>query len=198
VADDHVAHDVRALVLPVPVAHRRAVGVERLGVGRPLGVGDDRQRLVLDDDRLGGAARLLRVLRGDDRHRLAEVADAVDRQHRLVAELEPVALVAGNVVVREDGVDALERERRREVDRADARVCVRAAERVAPEHPRGGEVARVRELARHLRDPVDAADALADAAELELPRRGAHAPAPPGRSSSARPIARSSWSYARS
>ena len=44
----------------------------------------------------------------------------------------------------------------REVDRADARMRVRAAEGVAPEHPRGEEVARVRELAGDLRDPVDA------------------------------------------
>ena len=43
---------------------------------------------------LGGAARLLGMLGGDERDRLAEVEDAVDREHRLVGELEPVALLA--------------------------------------------------------------------------------------------------------
>ena len=72
--------------------HRRPVGVERLLLGRPLGVDDGLERLVLDDDRLGRAPRLLGMLGGDERDRLAVVADAVDREHRLVAELEPVGL----------------------------------------------------------------------------------------------------------
>ena len=55
---------------------------------------------------LGGAARLLRMLGRDERDGLAEVADAVDREHGLVGELEPVALLARHVVVREHGVDA--------------------------------------------------------------------------------------------
>ena len=46
------------------------------------------------------------------------------------------------------------RERRRDVDRADARVGVGASQRVAPEHPGGGEVARVGDVAPHLRDRV--------------------------------------------
>jgi hypothetical protein len=45
---------------------------------------------------------------------------------------------------------------------------VRAADSVAPEHPGREQVARVGELAGHLRDRVDALDDLADAAELEL------------------------------
>ena len=42
---------------------------------------------------------------GDERDRLAEVADTVDREHRLVAELEAVALLARDVRVRQDGMD---------------------------------------------------------------------------------------------
>ena len=57
-------------------------------------------------DRLGRAARLLRMLGRDERDRLALVADAVDREHRLVGELEPVALLPRDVGVREHGVDA--------------------------------------------------------------------------------------------
>ena len=93
VADDHVPDDVRPRVVAVAVAHRRPVRVERLLLGRALGVDDELERLVLDLDRLGRAARLLGVLRGDERDRLAEVADAVDREHRLVRELEPVRLL---------------------------------------------------------------------------------------------------------
>ena len=68
--------------------------MERLLLGRALRVDDGLERLVLDDDRLGRAARLLRMLGGDERHRLAVVAHAVDREHRLIGELEPVGLAA--------------------------------------------------------------------------------------------------------
>ena len=75
-------------------------------LGRALRVDDELERLVLDDDPLGSPSRLLRVLRGDEGDRLAEVAHAVDRQHRLVGELEPVVLLPGHVLVGQDGVDA--------------------------------------------------------------------------------------------
>ena len=56
---------------------------------RRLHVGDDRQRLVVDADELGGMVRLLERLRGDDRDRLALVPDDVRSEHRLVGVLEP-------------------------------------------------------------------------------------------------------------
>ena len=171
VPDHDRADDVRPRVVAVAVARRRPVGMERLLLGRALGIDDELERLVLDDDRLGGAARLLGMLGGDERHRLAEVADAVDREHRLVGELEPVGLAAGNVLVREDGVDARHRHGLRDVDRDDAGVGVRAAERVPPQHSRRIEIARVRELSLHLGRPVRPADGLADVAELEPGRR---------------------------
>ena len=154
VTDHDRADDVRARVVAVAVAHRRAVGVERLLLGRPLGVDDGLERLVLDDDRLGRAARLLRVLRRDERDGLAVVADAVDREHRLVGELEPVGLAPGTSACVSTActpgiVDGL-----RDVDRDDAGVRVRAPQRVAPQHPGGAEVARVGELALDLRRPV--------------------------------------------
>ena len=75
--------------------------------------------------------RLLERLGGDDRDGLAVVAHAVDREHGLVGELEPVGLRAGHVGVREHGVDAGQLQRRGDVDRDDARVRVRARS-VAP------------------------------------------------------------------
>ena len=89
-ADDDRADDVRPRIVAVAVSHRRPVRMQRLQLGRPLGVDDRIQRLVLDAHGGGGATRLLGLLRGDDRDRLAEVADAVDREHRLVAEVEAV------------------------------------------------------------------------------------------------------------
>ena len=59
-------------------------------------------------------------------------------------------------------------ERSSDVDLLDERVSVGATEVCAPEHPRRLEIARVRELAGHLRDPVDPAEALADSPELKL------------------------------
>ena len=67
--------------------------MERRLLGRALHVDHRLERLVLDPDRRGRAARLLGLLGGDERDRLAEVADAVDRQHGLVGELEAVGLL---------------------------------------------------------------------------------------------------------
>ena len=71
------------------------------------------ERLVLDAHGGSRAPGLLGLLGRDDRDRLAEVAHAVDREHRLVGELEAVGLLPGNVLVGEDGVDAGQGARRR-------------------------------------------------------------------------------------
>ena len=184
VPDDDAAHDVRALVVAVAVAHRRAVGVQRRHLERARHVVDRRQRLVLDRDRAHGVARLLQRLRGDDRDGLAVVAHAVDREHGLVGELEAVRLGARDVVVREHGVHAGQLERRGDVDRDDARVRVRAAQRRAVQHPGDVEVARVGELAGDLRNAVGALDRLADAAAHELRRAHARSSAAASRTAS--------------
>ncbi len=163
VPDDDAAHDVRARILAVAVPHGRPLGVQRRHLEGARHVVDRGQRLVLDGDRAHGIARLLQRLGGDDRHGLAVVAHAVAREHGLVGELQAVGLRAGHVVVREHGVDAGQLQRRADVDRDDARVGVRAAQRRAVQHAGDVEVARVRELAGDLRDAVDALDGLADA-----------------------------------
>ena len=170
-------HDVRPRVVAVAVPHRRPVWVEVLLLERTLHVDHGVERLVLDGDRLDRLPRLLGVLGRDDRDGLADVPHPVDREHRLVGELEAVELRARHVGVCQDGVDAGNPERRGEVDVQYPRVCVRAAERVAPEHPGRREVARVLELAGDLGHRVVARRPLADAADGDASAGadGAHA-----------------------
>src|SRR5207249_10690515 len=74
----------------------------------------------------------------------------------------------------------------------DARVRVRAPQRVAPHHAGRLQVARVRELPGDLRDSVLTRDNLADAAELEL---DVHVPAANRTASKifASPVQRQRW-----
>ncbi len=154
----------------VPVADRELAD----GLLGLLRVGDRGLRDVVDPDGRGRPAGLLRVLGGDEGDRLAVVAHLVDGEDGLIGELEAVALLARDVAVREDGVDAGHGARVGGADALDLGGRVRAADGVAEEHAGGEEVARVGELAGDLGDGVDAADGLADAAELELAGRDAH------------------------
>ncbi len=172
VPDEERAHDVRARIVPVAVAHRGAVGVERLLLRRPLRVDDRLEWLVLDANPLGRAARLLRMFRGYERNRFSEVTHALVGEHRLVLELEPVALLTGNIFLRQHCVHAGHTDRPRDVDRRDARMGVRTAHRVAPEHPCRLQVAGIGELPGDLRNAVDTRNALTDASELEFRRGG--------------------------
>ncbi len=176
-SDHHVPHDVRPVVLAVTVSVGRLLGMQVGLLRRALHVGDRLERLVVDDDALGGTARLLGMLGGDERDRFTVVEDAVDREHRLIGELEAVRLRAGNIVVSEHCVHARHRHGLGDVDRADTRVRVRAPQRVTPKHARDDQIACVRELALHLRRRVDARDELADLADLEPAWRGAGHPA---------------------
>ena len=153
-ADDERADDVRPRVLAEAVPRGRLARVQRLRLGRALGVDDRVERLVLDLDRLRRTARLLGLLRGHDRDRLPEVAHALGREHRLVREVEAVRLLTGDVVLREHRVHARHPPGLARVDREHAGVRVRAPHRVPPEHPGRLEVARVLELALDLRHPV--------------------------------------------
>ena len=147
-----MADDVRARVVAVAVAHRRAVRVERLLLGRALGVDDELERLVLD----AGSSRPRGAPAPGARPRRARPARRSSGRGRSRAPAgrgtrARSVFCARDVGVREHGVDAGHRERLGDVDRDDARVRVRAADRVAPEHPGRPEVARVGELAGRLR-----------------------------------------------
>ena len=98
-----------------------------LHVGRPARAARTRRR-----SRGGRAARLLGMLGGDDRDRLAEVAHAVDREHRLVGELEPVGLLPGTSSCVSTACTPGMRERRREVSIATMRACACGLRSVCP------------------------------------------------------------------
>ena len=94
VADHDRAQDVRPRVVAEAVAGGRVLVVDRRLLHGALHVGHRLERLVLDPHLLGRPPRLLGMLGGDEGDRLAEVAHLVDREHRLVRELEPVGLRA--------------------------------------------------------------------------------------------------------
>ena len=172
--DDHRAHDVRARIVPVPVPHRGSIRVERLHLRRALRIGDGLERLVLDANRRRRAACLLGLVGGDDCDGLAVVTDPVDREHRLVGEVEAVRLLPGDVLVRQRGVDARHRERLGDVDGENPRVHMRAADGAAPEHSGCVEVARVGELAGDLRHGIGAPCGRNGGPGAQRPRRRAH------------------------
>ena len=151
VADLHVASHVAAWV-----QLRR---VRRKGV---LGLRQRTQNVVFDPHLLRCPPRLLGVVGGDERDRLAPVADEVESEHRLVLDLEAVELLAGHVLVSQHGFHARHRACLRGVDRHEARIRVWAAHRRAPEHALGMKVRRVGEGAADLGRAVGAADAFAD------------------------------------
>ena len=143
VPDLHVPRDVSVWMQP-----GRRIAECQLGIGQRL------EHLVLHADLLRRAAGALRMIGGNQGHRLTPVADDIDREHRLVLDLEAVHLSAGHVPVREHGLHAGQCERFRRVDGDDARVRVWAAHRRPPQHPVDGKVRRVREGAADLERPV--------------------------------------------
>ena len=115
----HVAGGLRVAVDDPLVAVEVAVGMDRCvaaGDGH-LRIGERLEHLVGDDDGLEGAAAGLRVVRGHRGHGLADVADDVGGEHRLVLADEPVGGLAGHVSRGDDGFDAGDGPRTREVDR---------------------------------------------------------------------------------
>ena len=157
---DQVAVRSQHRRLAAELHDRRRLRVQRLG-GTPVavaergpGVGDRLQHVVVDDDPGRCPARGLGVVGGHERHRLALVEHDILREHGLVGELQPVAQLARHVVGGQHGVDARDSERPADVERADAGVRVRAAQRDAPQHVVHPEVAAVGELAGDLQRAV--------------------------------------------
>ena len=99
-AHDDLRARLGVAVLDPDVADDRARGERALGVRQGL----ERLELCLDQRRR--PARGLGMVGGDDRERLALEPDLAAGEHRLVGDLEAVALDAGHVGVGEHRVDA--------------------------------------------------------------------------------------------
>ena len=118
------------------------------------------ERLVDHVDRGEGRLRGLRRGGRDGRHRLAEVADLVAREDRLVLEGAPVSHV-GDVGGGDDGAHARQRAGARDVEADDPGVRQRRAEHLAAEHPGQREVRGVDRGPAHLARRVHARERLA-------------------------------------
>ena len=175
------AHDVRARVVAVAVAHRRPVGVQRLHLGRALGVGRParaaRTRREPPPPR-AAPARAPRPRRSRPARRSSEPGRSRARAGR--ANSSPYVFCPGTSSCVSTAWTPGSAARGRDVDLEDARVRVRAAHGLAPEHPGGLQVARVRELAGDLRDRVGAAPALAARPRRSGRRRAVLIAPPPG------------------
>ena len=177
-------------LLELPVGEQVAALVELGGVGveRVLGVVDHRQRLVVDLDQVDGGERRVLGLGGDERDRLAVVADDLVGEHvraclqrpdleRLPGDVDPDG-VAGNVGRRVDGDDAVEALGGRGVDAGEPGVRVVGALEPRVQHPRQREVGGVDRAPGHLLDRVVAGEVRADHAPAGLQVDPAHPPSP--------------------
>ena len=161
----------------------RVLGVHERGAVRErgLGVADDRKGVVVDEHEVGAVARDVAVVRDHDRDGLADVADLVPREQRLLGLAH---VRAGRVGGAEDArrrrqggvgqhaVDARQGLRRRDVDALHLRVAERRAHEHRVQHAGQAQVVDVAALARHELAVLLAQDGLADpAAGLPLDSR---------------------------
>ena len=170
--------------LDLVVEQRRAV-VERL----PR-VDDDVERLVLDDDELGGVARALARVGDDGGDRLADEPRASDRERVVLhvpagrrRDLEERVGQERDLVPGQRPVDAGQLERGRDVDGGDLGVRVGRADEVDEAHVVPLDVVEEDALALHEPAILLARHALADEPLLEGGRLGGldggHAASPP-------------------
>ena len=128
--------------------------LRRVRVERGLGVGDERQRLVLDLDQAQGVLGDLLGVGGDGRHLVADVADGLVEEHGCPRTRRSRALRAA-----EDGPDAGQRLGLRGVDALDPRVRVRAAQDPGVELAGQADVVGVLGAAGDFQVALDARDA---------------------------------------
>ena len=159
-------------VVRVLVPHTRRIRLRRLGDR-----GHRRQRIVVHHDKFGRVLRLRQRLGDHHRHRIADIAHAIDDQRRTLRRehRRAVALLArhrrlghGDAVVRivgpgEHRHHARRARRRRGIDRADPRMRVRRAHEHAPGLPMQRLIVLVAALAGQQPQILKPADRLTDA-----------------------------------
>jgi hypothetical protein len=151
--EQHVLADVVLLVL---VDLRLCVGE---GVfRREEGV----ERFVLDDDGVERAGRRVFVHGRDGGNGIADEAHLVHRQRRLVLRPRDDAVARRQIAAGDRRVHARHRQRLRDVDALDARVRVRAPERLGVQHARQLNVVGVDRLTGRFGQTVGLALRLAD------------------------------------
>ena len=141
------------------------------GTARPQAldrIDDEGQRLVLDLNPLDRFGRRELVHRRHRQDRLTviqrlhrQAALGLNRGRDVLAEARP-GCGAGQIVNRENGLDARHRERRARVDAHHARMRHRAEQQLREQHPVGAEVFGILRLARDLRDEVRGGVVLSD------------------------------------
>ena len=154
--DSDLALDLRVTLLDVDPAVQVAVGVQRRPDQRLLGVDHRLEPFPHHRDGGTGVPGSAQRGRGDRGHRLAVEARHVSGEHRLVRDVEPVGRPPRHVPRREHRDHAGDVESRRQVERHEPGVRVRAAQHGAPEHVRLGQVTGEDEAPRRLRQPVRA------------------------------------------
>ena len=125
------------------------------------------EHLVRDLDGVDGPPARLRVIGGDHGDGLADEADVVGGEHRLVGTDQAVGRLARHVGCGEHGGDARHRQRLGHVDRDDARVRVRRAQGGTPHRAVDRQVRREGEAALGLDDPVRPHRRVADTPSLD-------------------------------
>ena len=143
-----------------------AVGdARRARLHRLLGIGGDRQRLVVDFDQVERFVGDGQVIGGHRGHGLAEEDGAIDCQERVGAGLG-ARLQLRDVGGGEHRAHTRQGARLRDVDARDAGVGVRAAQQPRLQKPRELHVADVLGAAGDLLGRIEARDGQADAAHL--------------------------------
>jgi hypothetical protein len=112
---------VDCTVTDTKVTNKVAIGMDRVGVERSLGVDERNERFVLDDDRLECSARGLWMVGGDRGDGLAVVAHDVAGKDRLISMLESVERMSRDVFVGQRAADAGYCESGRDIEAHDAR-----------------------------------------------------------------------------
>ena len=159
--DDDLADGVDVAAADALVAQDVAVGMDRWVIAgdRRLGIEQRLQHLVGDVDGRQRPPARLRMIGGDGGDGLPDVADVVAGEHGLVGGDQPVRLLARHVGGGDHRLDARHLPRRGHVDRHDAGVRVRRAQRRAPHRAVDREIRRERECTLGLDDPVRARSA---------------------------------------
>jgi hypothetical protein len=151
-------------VLKADIFRREGMELRR-AVGERLGDRDHRRQFfVVDLDRVERRLCGSIVDGGDRRDGLAGIGDTIDRHDRVVFALAAadVGIEAGEIRADENGYDAGNLLRGRGVDAPDARVRVRAAEKLSFEHVRHAHVAGVFRASRDFFYAVDSGRGCAD------------------------------------